>query len=221
MYDSATTSFVLFIINLISCISLYVIGDNEYDNEKKAVSIYFFSVGIMQFHDWILWKSQNTRDSDQEFVNYIFTRIACVSSYADPLVLYTVVHIFLQTPDYFSDLVIRFYIICSVYYILQVWNEIYYTKVFTSYPVGLTYIGSSGLVWEWNEKLHRTNNDLLHIFTTAYLLVFNFSFIYSVRLISLAMILLYLSDLSYRRQFKIRLFYKLFNLVPTFLIVFT
>jgi hypothetical protein len=97
----------------------------------------------MQLFDWIFWDNQGISNFDQEYNNYIFTKIAMIFNHLQPIVLGLLIWYFTNKIGYYSKYILIIYILFVSSYSLNSYFKINHTLT-------KTIKGKKIIYWEWN-----------------------------------------------------------------------
>ena len=159
-----------FIINLITCFLIF----NKNKKDYKIIALFYFGVGLIQLFDYIFWLNQKKNK-----INYIFTKIAMIVTYLQPLLLAFWCYIY-KDLDKFSYYISIIYLIIIIIKIISMYNYVDYTIVDKKTNI---------LHWKWTDEKSNDNLYTFYLFIIIYLLygniIFNNNIEYPLNIISM------------------------------------
>lgn len=214
-----------FVINLITCYSLYTY---KVTPTYKILALFFGFVGIMQFFDIIFWSTQNIKDEKTANMNFITTKLAMFANHLQPIVLAYLIYIFTGKLGKFSMISILLYIVVISIYTINTYNKINYTLIekvsirdtndlFFPYPDDDDIRPS--LKWEWNIQENANLVYALFLTTLMILSYENFTYPFNIVLTFINLFTFVLSAFYYKGQSLGRFWCKFAAWVPLLFIL--
>jgi hypothetical protein len=138
-YDiKVSLSALIIIINIVSCIILFIVANKHKDAKQlKVCALFFGFVGIMQLWDSIFWTYDGTTK-----INKYSTKIAMIWNHLEPIVLGILIYFFIGKLTIPSMIILTIYVFASIFYTINAWKNIGVTEV-TNETCGSLY-------WQWN-----------------------------------------------------------------------
>lgn len=138
-YDSQT-SMNAWILNLISCITLFAYASfskNKINKDDlKIIAIFFVYLGVMQIYDYTFWKNPPPSDTNQNV-----TAIAMLTNYLQPVILLLLVLYFKRNVKPTGLYITIGYVIVAFSLAIKLVSKLKYTKQ--------TVNSGDSLYWEW------------------------------------------------------------------------
>ncbi len=117
MCYSATDSINAFLISSLGCFLLLM----KHNKEATRLAYIFFYASLMQIYDYVFW-TNNTKNG----VNHVFTKIAMITNYLQPIVAYYILKDKLADKPYITY-ISGIYALCAIIFMYVNWDNIDYT----------------------------------------------------------------------------------------------
>jgi hypothetical protein len=128
-------------------------------NEKKALSIFFAFVVLMQAFDAVFWKYSKGN------INRLATKTAMIFNHLQPIVLALAIMAYVGPLKPFSRRMVQFFAVIILLYTISVWNTLDET--------GVTPRSAPSLYWKWNHGRGATAVYAVFLATLLVLMVQN------------------------------------------------
>ena len=142
-----------YLINLVTCVLLYINATDEF----KIISLFLFFVGQMQLFDAIFWNNITCNN-----INYIITKIASIFNHLQPILLFLLFYYFNFKTSNISNIILILYTICSLLYTINNWKDI---KCTLPNKDGI-------MVWKWNNFPY---SKIVYFLFLSYLTITSFN----------------------------------------------
>lgn len=207
MCYSKEQSIKTFSINLLTSYALYTYKNTD---TNKILAVFFGFVGLMQLFDIIFWSNQDITNSTQANINYITTKMAMFVNHLQPIVLAYLIYLYIGSLGDFSKIILSIYVIVSIFYTLNAYNNISYTL--TDH--------TNSLKWDWNLQDNNFLMSLLFVLAFAILSYENFKYPFNIILLFITFISYTLSKYYFKRAHIGRFWCKIVAWIPLLFLVF-